>query len=249
MKPARLTYTSIATAAAIMIILSAAAKAPPTKAAPFVPLIAPDAKANSADMGKMFQAAYGKPAPALRTVNEEEYAFSPHAVQSLEPHLVALISMGQNESAGHAQSGMNAIHYLRKTPAGYKVIGEYMGVGVAGTFGQPALRYALTKKLGKNPYFITQAGGTWQGYTCESTSLTELTPAKAVDRGSFASGYSNSGAVSKRRDQQDIDGMITAAVPDKSFTVTFSGTRKFSQTWVRGATEYGLKGEDELPAC
>ena len=163
--------------------------------------------------------------------------------------MFALISKGHNENLGHAQSGMNAVHYLRKTVSGYTLVGEWLNIGAVGTFGQPALRYGLTTKLGKNPYLITQAGGTWQGYTCEGTSLTELTRTKPSERGSFASGYSNSGAEEKKRKQQQLDGVITSAIPDISFKVSFSGTRKFNQTWVRGEENYTLKGLDEVPEC
>lgn len=231
-----------------------AKKAPPQPAA-IVQMIAPGADRADPARDAMFKAAFGKAAPVSRTISatntkdEQSYSFSPEAVQPLGGDMYALISMGQNENNGHVASGMNAVHYLRKTAAGYKVVGEWMDIGAVGTFGEPALSYVLTTKLGKNPYLISEAGGTWQGYTCEWTYLTELTPDKPEPRGSFASGYSNSGAVSNKRNAMNLESVMISAIPDTSFTVRFSGTRKFEQTWLRGKGEYTLKGEDEVPEC
>jgi hypothetical protein len=241
-------YTPIIALSLLLITTPALAKKAPPKPAAFVELISPDADRKDDTRDAMFKVAFGKAAPMTHTIEEQEYSFFPEAVQPLGGDMFALVSMGYNEIAGHAQSGISTVHYLRKTAAGYKVVGEWMDIGVAGTFGQPALGYALTAKLGKNPYLVTHAGGTWQGYTCEITALTELTPTKPLERGSFASGYSNSGEMSKRK-RQNLEGVIASAVPDYSFTVRFSGTRKFTQTWVRGEKEYTLKGAEEVPQC
>jgi hypothetical protein len=240
----------ISFAAAIMLLPISAVSAKKARPKPsgIAALIAPNADSNDDARDAMFKAVYGKAAPAIYVVEEQNYSFSPVAVQPIEGGIFALISMGDSDNNGHAQSGMNAIHYLRKTGAGYKVVGEWMGMGAAGTMGQPALSYALTNKLGKNPYLITQGGGTWQGYTCEWTHLTELTPDIPIERGSFPSGYSNSGEMSNRK-RQNIEGIITAAVPDVSFTVRFSGTRKFTQLWVRDEDKYNLKKGYEVPEC
>ncbi len=252
MKLSRQNHIGVISFAALIMLLpisAVSAKKVQPKPASIVELIAPNSERIDAPRDAMFKAAFGKAAPAPRTIEEQDYSFFPEAVQPLGRDMFALISMGNNDNMGHAETGMNAVHYLRKTAAGYEVIGEWFDIGSAGTFGQPALRYGLTTKLGKNPYLITQAGGTWQGYTCERTSLTELMPTKPSERGSFASGYSNSGAEEKKRKQQQLDGVITSAIPDVSFKVSFLGTRKFNQTWMRGEENYTLKGLDEVPQC
>jgi hypothetical protein len=227
----------------------ASAKKAPAKPAAIVQMISPGAERTEPARDAMFKAAFGKAAPVARTIEEQDYSFSPEAVQPLGGDMFALISMGSNDNQGHVSSGMNAVHYLRKTAAGYTVAGEWMGVGTVGTFGQPALSYALTAKLGKNPYLITEAGGTWQGYTCGWTNLTELTPGKPIARGSFGSGYSNSGAAGSKRKIQELEGVIISAIPDTSFTVSFSGTRQLLQTWALGKEEYTLKSKDQIPEC
>jgi hypothetical protein len=248
MKLGHLTHIGAIALLLLLPISAVSAKKKPSKSTPIVQLIAPNADRKDAVRDAMFMAAFGKAAPVERTIDEQIYSFAPEAMQPLGGDMFALISMGHNLGDGHAQSGMNAIHYLRKTATGYAVVGEWMGMGATGTFGQPALRYGLTNKLGKNPYLVTQAGGTWQGYSCESTLLIELMPDQPIERANFDTGYSNSGEMSDRK-RQDIDGVITAAVPDVSFTVRFTGTRKFAQLWARDGEKYNLKKGDEVPEC
>jgi hypothetical protein len=248
MKPACLSHIGVITLLLLLPSSAVSAKKKPSKSVALVQLIAPNAERKEAARDAMFIAAFGKAAPVERSIDEQSYSFSPEAIQTLGGDMFALISMGYNVEDGHAQSGMNTIHYLRKTATGYTIVGEWMGMGATGTFGQPALRYALTTKLGKNPYLVTQAGGTWQGYTCENTLLTELMPDKPMERANFDTGYSNSGAMTDRK-RQDINGIITAAVPDVSFTVRFTGTRKFTQIWARDAEKYNLKEGYEVPEC
>ncbi len=227
------------------------AKKTQPKPAAIVQLIAPGADRTDPVRDAMFKAAFGKDAPTMRTIEAQDYSFSPEAVQSLGGDMFALISMGQNENDGHASSGMNAIHYVRKTTSGYIKVGEWFDIGAAATFGAPALSYGFTNKLGRNAYLVTQAGGTWQGTTCEWTYLTELTPEKPFNSANFASFYSNSGAVEEGSGKEEsIESVIISAIPDKSFAVSFSGSRKFTQNWVHnGSQGYKMKKGKELPIC
>ncbi len=236
-------------ALSIILTAPASAKKTPTKSAAIVTLIAPNADRADPVRDAMFRVAFGKAAPADRTIEDEKYSFYPETVYPLGGDMFALISMADNYEAGHAQSGRNAIHYLRKTASGYQVVGEWLNIGVSGTFGEPAYKYGLTTKLGKNPYLITQAGGTWQGYTCDATYLTELTPSMPIERAGFDSGYSNGGAAVTKQKLKNIDGVITAAVPDVSFTVNFTGTHKFTQKWQLKEKEYILNGKNKVPEC
>ena len=49
--------------------------------------------------------------------------------------------------------------------------------------------------------------------------------------------------------EQGFDGLITAAVPDKSFTVTYTGTRTIKQQYVLKSGKYELVGKDQIPGC
>src|SRR3546814_14430647 len=49
--------------------------------------------------------------------------------------------------------------------------------------------------------------------------------------------------------EQDYEGRIVAAVPDKSFTVAYTGTRSFKQQYVLKDGKYALIGKDQVPGC
>src|SRR3546814_6707859 len=49
--------------------------------------------------------------------------------------------------------------------------------------------------------------------------------------------------------EQDYEGRIVAAVPDKSFTVAYTGTRSFKQQYVLKDGKYALIGKDTVPGC
>ena len=49
--------------------------------------------------------------------------------------------------------------------------------------------------------------------------------------------------------EQTYDGQIVAAVPDKSFTVAYTGTRSFRQQYVLKDGKYALVGKDQVPGC
>ena len=49
--------------------------------------------------------------------------------------------------------------------------------------------------------------------------------------------------------EQSYDGQIAAAVPDKSFTVAYTGTKAFKQQYVLKDGKYALVGKDRVPGC
>ena len=184
---------------------------------------------------------------AVRTIDGEAYYFKPVALYPLGGELWALLSTGNQDEAGHVSSGINAIHYLRAPEGGWKRAGEWFGLGATGTFGNGATAWGFTKALGKNPYLLTSGGGVWQGCAVGSAVVTELAPGGPVDRGSFTDGMSSGGGTGQT--EQEYEGQIVAAVPDKSFTVAYTGTRAIKQQYVLKDGKYELVGKDQIPGC
>jgi hypothetical protein len=184
---------------------------------------------------------------AERTIDDATYSFKPIALRPIGNDLWALLSIGSQQDAGHVSSGINAIHYLHAGEGGWKRVGEWLDVGAAGTFGNGATSWGFTKALGKNPYMITSGGGVWQGCAVSSAVVTELAPGGPVDRGAFIDSMSSGAGTGQK--EQEYEGSIVAAVPDKSFTVAYTGTRAVKQQYVLKAGKYELVGKEEIPGC
>lgn len=197
--------------------------------------------------GVAFGLAKGAEPVATREIDGRTYQFRPAAIHLLPDNVGVLLSLGSLEEAGHSEGGINAIHYLQGGPSGWKRKGEWLNLGSVGTVGNAATGWAFSEALGKNPYLVTSGGGVWQGCAISNATLTELAPAGPVDRGSFTDSMSSGAGLSQK--EQGFDGQITGAVPDKSFTVTYSGTRAIKQQYLLKNGKYELVGKDQIPGC
>lgn len=199
-----------------------------------------------------FWAAFG-PSPkneSTRAVDGTNYVYVPLTKIALPDGKTALISTGASECDGHACSGLNSVHYLdRDASTGkYKVTGEWMDVGAAGTFGNPATGWGVSDAIADAPVLYTDGGGVWQGYACSYAVLTELTPDGPVEIAQIPTYYSNGGAV--ETGATDVTGRITEAQKGHSFTVTYAGSKTFTERYVRGADgRYKLSGKTRVPSC
>lgn len=195
-----------------------------------------------------FAAAFG-PSPrneAVRQVNGERITYVPLALIPLGGGTVALVSTGQSACTGHACSGVNAVQYLRGSAADYEKVGELVEVGAAGTWGNPATSWGWTDAITGTPVLYTEGGGTWQGYTCTLAALTELRPTGPVEIASIPIAYSDA----SRDNGTTLEGRITAAERGRSFTVSYTGSRNFSERYVRrGDGRYTLEGRSQVETC
>lgn len=189
----------------------------------------------------------GAPQVVTREVDGRAYSFSPAALQLLDGNRAVLLSLGSDGDAGHSDGGVNAIHYLKSSPAGWVRDGEWFGLGSVGTVGNAATSWAFTRLLGKNPYLVTAGGGVWQGCMISTATVTELTADGPVDRGSFTDAMS-SGASDWQKDAQ-YNGQIVAARKDASFTVGYSGTAHLRQNYVLRDGRYQLVSKNRIPGC
>ena len=206
---------------------------------------------ESTTISLAFRAAFGLPkgaeATATREVDGRTYTFRPAAIHLLPNNVGVLLSLGSLDDAGHSEGGINAIHYLQGGPSGWQRKGEWLDLGSVGSVGNAATAWAFSDALGKNPYLVTSGGGVWQGCAISSATITELAPDGPVDRGGFTDSMSSGAGLNQK--EQGFDGQITAAVPDKSFTVTYAGTRAIKQQYVLKNGKYELVGKDQIPGC
>lgn len=202
-------------------------------------------------IGLAFQTAFGlakgAEPTATREIDGRTYTFRPAAIHLLPNNVGVLLSLGSLEEAGHSEGGINAIHYLQGGPSGWQRKGEWLNLGSVGSVGNAATSWAFSDALGKNPYLVTSGGGVWQGCAISSATITELAPGGPVDRGGFTDSMSSGAGLNQK--EQGFDGQITAAVPDKSFTVTYAGTRAIRQQYVLKNGKYELVGKDQIPGC
>jgi hypothetical protein len=188
---------------------------------------------------------------AVRKIGDDVYSFVPLAFIPLSDTRVALVSTGANECTGQACSGMNAVHYLDHDAGAprypYTLQGEWLDVGAAGVVGNPALRGGWTKAIAANPVLYTEAGGVWQGRGCGYAELTELTPSGPVRIARIQTYFSDASADDG---EAGVDGVITAADQGRSFTMSYTGSASFKETYTRGADgQFRLDGQSRVPAC
>lgn len=188
---------------------------------------------------------------AVREVGKDTYSFVPLGFIPLTETLVALVSTGANECRGQACTGLNAVHYLAHDAGAprypYSLQGEWLGVGAAGVVGNPALRWGWTPAIADNPVLYTEAGGVWQGRACGYALLTELTPSGPVDIARIPAFFSDA---STEGGDPGVEGVITTADKGRSFTVSYTGSARFNETYKRGADgQYRLDGKSRVTTC
>ena len=104
-------------------------------------------------------------------------------------------------------------------------------------------------KFGPLPIIVAEGGGTWQGYSCDLVRLVELTPTGPREVADIATYYDDSGVNPDANKGTTLTGRIANIQPGKSFDVVYSGSRSFTETWVRRGDKYALAGETRMLSC
>ena len=184
-----------------------------------------------------FRLAFGKPAPAARTVargepgNEETLTYTPAKLVPVGD-VMALVSTATNSSDCHACSGALAIHYFKREGSGWALAGSWPEILGGNGFGAPP-EWRIRTDLGRPAYLVSETGWSGQGYTCASTDLVELTPqAPLVQATAIPMHYDNAGVGTIP--VVNIDGKLDRG-PDGKLRVTFTGSKT-------GFVDYELVG-------
>lgn len=237
-------------AIASLVLSAGAVPASAQEAAPLFPVTEVDRDTVPAGTPEAFWAVFGESPrnEAERTVKGEKITFVPLTLIRLPGDVTALVSTGVSDCEAHACAGLNSVHYLRRDKSGadYVKAGEWLDVGMSGTWGSPATRWGWTDAITGTPVLYTEGGGTWQGYSCAGAALTELGPKGPVEIARIPVYYSDTGS----DNGSTLRGTITAAEQGRSFTVTYAGSETFSERYVRGTDgTYKLEGKTRMKTC
>lgn len=257
------TFSRLAAASLAVLALAACQrpaedKAPETAAPP--PVAAPAAALPAIDLDSpaqqalAFRAAWDRAPPVTAPAPEEsgggDFTFAAGKLTPLGGDRYAFVSDGQGPD-GHVSPGAVAIHYLQRTPDGFRRLPADPLIVDGGTFGNPP-DWTIQQGLLPGPALVASSGGTWQGYTCSGASVVELTPERPVLRAGYVRlYYSNGGAVEDESKAQEMEGRLLPGTPGRAFVVQYSGASTARVTW-RLAADGTYRPADEpadLPWC
>jgi hypothetical protein len=214
----------------------------------------PDVRALPPDeqLARAFEAAFGSRGEAVVSVPgggaDEDVRYAPARLiwPAFGP---VLVSEGKVQDPAHASAGKIAIHYLRPAADRFEVARAFPAAIATGSSGQVA-HWSLNARFSNWPVVVAEGGGTWQGYTCSWLSLTELSPAGPAELARVPLSYDNSGAAQDEADAVSIEGKILNIVKNQSFDVVYSGSRAFSEHYVRSGRGYAVAGgKSAMESC
>jgi hypothetical protein len=187
---------------------------------------------------RAFEAAFGQRGTASRTVGDYRLTFSAGALRWTGPRAI-LISPGVSESNCHACAGALAVHYLEPDGEKFRVAGRWEDALTVGAFGKPP-EWSLSTLLSPQPMLRTRIRDGNQGYFCTVETFYELGPQGPRKVADIPVGYDDVGALGDSG--KKIDGKIINAVRNQSFDVVYSGSRRFSEHYVRGPGGFAVAG-------
>lgn len=208
------------------------------KALPDVRALAPEEQ-----LARAFEAAFGSRGEAVVSVAsdgaDEDVRFAPGRLVWL-PFGPVLVSEGKVQDPAHASAGKIAVHYLKPAGDRFEVARAFPAAVATGSNGEVA-SWSLNPRFSNWPVIAAQGGGTGQGYTCSWLTLTELRPDGPARIANVPLLYDD------RRAKEDgtgrsIEGKILNINKNQSFDVVYSGSRAFSEHYVRGPSGYAVAG-------
>lgn len=208
------------------------------KALPDVRALAPEEQ-----LARAFEAAFGSRGEAVLAVpgdgSDEDVRFAPGRLiwPAFGP---VLISEGKVQDPAHASAGKIAVHYLKPAGDRFEVARAFPAAVATGSNGEVA-RWSLNPRFSNWPVIAAEGGGTGQGYTCSWLTLTELRPDGPAKVASVPLVYDDTGAKEDGTGKA-IEGKILNINKGQSFDVVYSGSRAFSEHYVRGPNGFAVAG-------
>ena len=199
-----------------------------------------------------FYAAFGKGDAVLLKKQgqlKEDVRYTPGALVQA-PFGPVLLSPGEVQDASHANSGKLAIIYLRQSDNGFEVVKKFVPATETGSFGK-IVDWSVSKSFGDNPVVTVNGAGNWEGRSCSTTTLVELTPEGPRQLVTVPLTYDDSQSRAGKATQ--ITGTIDNIQPGKSFDVGYMGfgSRDFTERYVRKGDAYVLAtgGKSRMQTC
>lgn len=205
----------------------------------------PDVRALPAEeqLARAFEAAFGSRGEAVLSVpgdgSDEDVRYAPGRLiwPAFGP---VLISEGKVQDPARASAGKIAVHYLKPAGDRFEVARAFPAAVATGSNGEVA-RWSLNPRFSNWPVVAAEGGGTGQGYTCSWLTLTELRPDGPAKVGQVPLLYDDRGAKEDGTGRA-IEGKILNIAKGQSFDVVYSGSRAFSEHYVRGPGGYAVAG-------
>ena len=196
----------------------------------------------SADANRAFLIAFGKAAPVTLKLEGEQVKYRPVALVDVAGTPV-LVAQGTVIDAAHVTSGKVATIHFAKGPKALTVSSKNLKALESGSSGVIA-DVTVSRSFGSLPVIVVEGGGTWQGYTCDMVSLLELTPTGSRTLIDIPT-YYDEGGVRPDGKGETITGKIANVVAGKGFDVRYTGSRRFTDHYVRRGDTYVREGEGE----
>ena len=197
-----------------------------------------------ADATEAFRKAFGSADSAIVTLEGEKIKYEPVALVDVAGRRV-LVAKGSVIDAAHVTSGKVATVYFgtdgRERSRNLKALESGSSGLIANVW--------VSSKFGPLPMVVAEGGGTWQGYSCDMVTLVELTPVGPRELADVPTYYDDSGIDEKAATGVTLTGRIANIKPGISFDVIYSGSRSFTETWVRRGDTYELVGETRMLSC
>lgn len=195
-----------------------------------------------------FRAAFGD--RTTRELQTGDALFTPGRLVWMGDRAV-LISPGEIADACHGCYGSLAIHYLRPSGDGFEVEGEWLERAGGSSFGAAGSNWGVSDRFGPHPVVYAESGFTGQGYTCTVMTMTELAPREPIQSDAVPIHMDNAGAVLDETGRtgggdplREVSGEIVDVAKGRGFTVRFTGTERFDETYVyRGGRFVRTSGE------
>jgi hypothetical protein len=250
--------TSIVTL--LLVFLSACGAGDDNKgASPAAPLVETATVSNGADLLEAFHEAFGQAAPYRATIPTSEGSlehrldFSPLAFINIAPDVVALVSRGEGRDTDyscHACAGAMTMHYLKRGPQGFTVLGRWQIASGGAAYGA-VNPLSVRTDLDDVPTMIVADTSGGMGCEVETDTLVALTPTGPEDRGSFTRLSSYQELVDVKNGPKDYSyaGKVIPLDKGKQFTVEYSGGAPRSIKFDKQSDRIYRSGQDFPPAC
>lgn len=214
-------------------------------------LVSAPAYAADKQLAEAFHAAFGKDGSAVFKKQgqlKENVTYTPGELVSTSFGTV-LISPGEVADATHVNSGKVAIVYLKPSAKGFDVVQKFVPAAEAGSFGK-IVDWSVSRSFGDLPIVSVNGAGNWQGHSCSTTTLVELTPTGPRHLATLPMTYDDSAAVGAKGNYTQINGRIENIQPGKSFDVVYFGSKEFTERYVRKDNVYMLAaGASRMQRC
>ena len=113
---------------------------------------------------------------------------------------------------------------------------------------EPVNRAARTD-LTPSPTLVSEAGGTWQGYTCSWAHVIELTPDKPVVRIDQIPTSYNDGGAREEGETKSMEGVLIPGQKGKSIRVRYTGDVDATVVYAKVGESYDPVNLPELLTC